>query len=53
MNHVEVDDSVEHFAANEAKWSVDSGQGSVQECPSLGFVVMAVWVCVVQVSDSH
>lgn len=50
---MEVDYSVEHFATDEAKWPVDSGQCSVQESPSISLVVVAVWVGMVQVGDGN
>lgn len=53
VNHVEINDTVEDLATDEAEWPINGGQSSVQESPSISLVVVAVWVSVVKVSDSH
>jgi hypothetical protein len=51
VHDVEVDDTVEDLAADEAKWSVNSGQSTIEEGPARSFVVVAVGMSVVEVSD--
>lgn len=53
VNDVKINDTVEHLATDEAKGPVNSGQCSVQESPSVGLVVVAIRMGVVQVSDCH
>lgn len=51
VDHVEINDSVEHLATDEAKRPVNGSQCSVEESPPVSFVVVAVRVGVVQVGN--
>lgn len=53
VDDVSVDDAMEEVAADEAKVTIDSGEGALDEGPALGLEVRHLGVGVVEVGDGN
>lgn len=53
VDNVELNNTVEQLTANKSEVSVNSGQGTLLECPSALLEVLGIAVVVVKVSDGN